>query len=64
MPTTAPTLAPVSQAAPTVIESYKVTPATEIMTIPDDPSGCETTEVPTFRYAASSGKVGKGRLCE
>ena len=46
------------------MESYKITPATPIMTIPDDPSGCETTELPSFRYAASSGKVGRGRLCE
>lgn len=46
------------------ILSYKVTSPTPVMTIPDDPSNCDTDEVPTFRYAASSGLVGKGRLCE
>lgn len=27
------------------------------------PTSC-TGSLPTFRYAATSGKVGKGRLCE
>ncbi|CAN0486291.1 unnamed protein product [Ectocarpus sp. 12 AP-2014] len=34
---------------------------TPIMTIP---TSCTSSQLPTFRYAASSGKVGKGRLCE
>ncbi|CAN0296302.1 unnamed protein product, partial [Ectocarpus sp. 8 AP-2014] len=34
---------------------------TPVMTIP---TSCTSSQLPTFRYAASSGKVGKGRLCE
>lgn len=75
VPSLAPTVMPTAEgtpgpAAPTTpteydeIESYKITSPTPVMTIPDDPSGCDTTELPSFRYAASSGIVGNGRLCE
>lgn len=44
------------------VESYLITPPTPVMSIPTSCSSSSKT--PTFRYAASTGKVGKGRLCE
>ena len=64
MVTPVPTSMPTQVGDYPEILSYKVTSPTPVMTIPDDPSKCDTDEVPTFRYAASSGLVGKGRLCE
>ena len=45
---------------PQVSQEATLSPVS-LMTIP---TSCESGNVPTFRYAASSGKVGKGRLCE
>lgn len=55
---TPPTPTPVGD-----IPSYLITSPTPVMTIPDDPSKC-SGGLPNFRYAASTGKVSKGRLCE
>eukprot|EP00752_Nemacystus_decipiens_P009556 g8536.t1 len=52
---TAPTPTP-----PTPTPTPNASP-TPVMTIPTDPSECDGT-VPDFRYAASTGLVGKGRL--
>lgn len=52
---TAPSPTPTTPTSPTPTSS-----PTPVMTIP---SSCDGP-VPTFRYAASTGLVGKGRLCE
>lgn len=49
---------PTPSPTPTSVESSSPTP---VMTIP---TSCDSGNVPTFRYASTSGKVGKGRLCE
>eukprot|EP00752_Nemacystus_decipiens_P017643 g15814.t1 len=51
---------PLSPSPPT--PSFDDASPTPVMTIPTDPSDCESSVLPEFRYAASSGKVGKGRL--
>eukprot|EP00903_Cladosiphon_okamuranus_P006680 g6520.t1 len=51
---TPPTPTPVGD-----VESYKITSPTPVMTIP---TSCTSSKRPQFRYAASTGKVGKGRL--
>lgn len=49
---------------PTPVPEVPRTPTLSPTPVMEIPESCEPGNVPEFRYASTSGKVGKGRLCE